>query len=207
MEPTQRIRTKPRVIVPPAKKPTAGVTPTPPRRPRIAAGKIAPEDLLRKVLQRFPQKGKRTKVATIGEAATTPAAPAAPRTAVSAVSNAPRTTSAAQGDTSGVTPRKPALAVPEAATAPDPVTTVDAAIDAAIMAERDPRQAASPGPRMPRCLLPTTPRLARDVVIDGVLLRVPLGMARYRTRIGRVKYALRLDPATGEVRHWSRRNL
>ena len=204
MEPTQRIKTQPRIIVPLAKEPTAGVTPTPPRRPRIAAGKIAPEDLLRKVLQRFPKGVKRTKVATIGEAATTPAAPAAPRTAVSAVSDAP----VAQSDTSGTAPGKPVPAAPEAATAPapDPITAIDAAINAAIAAERDPRQAASPGPRMPRCLVPTTPRRARDVVIDGIILRVPLGMTRYRTRIGRVKYALRLDPATGEVRHWSRRN-
>ncbi|XP_011858554.1 PREDICTED: extensin-like [Vollenhovia emeryi] len=65
-------------------------------------------------------------------------------------------------------------------------------------------------PRMPRdpfCVRPTTPREERDVVVDGCLIRVPIGVKRWRTRIGKIKYVLRLDPATGTVRHWSKRQL
>ncbi|XP_011867250.1 PREDICTED: protein app1-like [Vollenhovia emeryi] len=65
-------------------------------------------------------------------------------------------------------------------------------------------------PRMPRdpfYVVRATPREEHDVLVDGCLIRVPIGVKRWRTRIGKTKYALRLDPATGAVRHWSKRQL
>ncbi|XP_011884027.1 PREDICTED: uncharacterized protein LOC105571162 [Vollenhovia emeryi] len=64
-------------------------------------------------------------------------------------------------------------------------------------------------PRMPRdpfCIRPP-PREERDVQVDGCLIRVPVGVKRWRTRIGKIKYALCLVPETGTVRHWSKRQL
>ncbi|XP_011866462.1 PREDICTED: proteoglycan 4-like [Vollenhovia emeryi] len=106
---------------------------------------------------------------------------------------------AAPADTTGrkatgtTAPTTPSLT--RAATAPGPIP------------DTAQRGTAPQMPRDPFCIRPTTPREERDVLVDGCLIRVPIGSKRWRTRIGKVKYALRLDPTTGNVRHWSKRQL
>lgn len=67
-----------------------------------------------------------------------------------------------------------------------------------------PQRDAPSGPRMPRDPRPP-PRTTKEVHVDGVSISVPLGTRRWRTWVGSVHYSLRLDAATGEVRHWSKR--
>jgi len=69
-----------------------------------------------------------------------------------------------------------------------------------------PEQRAPPTP-------PVTPQSsgadnpAHQVEVGGVRISVPPGLSRYRIRVGDTKFALRLDPRTGRVRHWSSRQL
>ncbi|XP_011859724.1 PREDICTED: neural cell adhesion molecule 1-like [Vollenhovia emeryi] len=255
MDPTTRTPTLPRKVVPPARPPLVGVTPSRPPGSRLSdAGKFwrktitrrirnnpgvirrglagprrPPEDIpvvdlsdeenvppsntasssaraagpTVRLIEVFPPHtfrlvrssgaGRSTTIATAGAAAPaiTPEKGIAGTAAPTAPSLAPATE---RPITKDHLPHTSALATPE----PMP-TLVHAGTDTVPPGE------GRTMPRMPRdpfFIIRTAPREERDVVVDGCLIRVPIGTKRWRTRIGKIKYALRLDPATGTVRHW-----
>ncbi|XP_011880214.1 PREDICTED: gametogenetin-like [Vollenhovia emeryi] len=254
-DPTLRTPTLPRMFVPPAKPPLAGLTPSHPPGDRTSKA----EKFWRKVVSRRvrnnPERIRRgidgrwrppedMPVINLSEEEDGPPTDAAPASAPTAgptirlIEVVPRHTfrlvrppdggrtsavSAAGAAAPAITPRTAASRnVHTAIPGPGIRATHTAApiVRPPAPATRNTPATATPGPtpdstqkrtepRMPRdpfCVRPT-PREERDVVVDGCLIRVPIGSKRWRTRIGKIKYALRLNPATGDVRHWSKRQV
>ncbi|XP_011858539.1 PREDICTED: proteoglycan 4-like, partial [Vollenhovia emeryi] len=211
-DPTLRTPTLPRMFVPPAKPPLAGLTPSHPPGDRTSKA----EKFWRKVVSRRvrnnPERIRRgiagrrrppedMPVVNLSEEEDGPPTAAAPASAPTAEPTIrlievyprhtfrllrPPTTAGSAVSAAGAAAPKPAEVVaarptvqpPAPRTNSAPAATTPGPVPAVGDARSGPVSSGKTAPRMlrdPFCLRPTTPREERDVLVDGCLIRVPIG--------------------------------